>query len=112
MKLKIKVTKEIIMKSRFCMSPNMTTNCAIALAVRDVFPKAEVSMEYIFTEGISSTLIELPKVAQEFINMFDCLTSEGRKQLYPIEFEVEIPERVIASIDINNLGETLELVNG
>jgi hypothetical protein len=110
MKLKIKVTKEIIMKSSNCRFP-VTETCAIALAVRDLFPKAMVAGNCIIVNGYDD-YISLPKAAQEFIETFDFLDSRSREQLSPIEFEVDIPESVIDSIDINNLGETLELING
>ena len=44
MKLEIKVTKEILSKSMFCAgeSDYIQENCAFALAVRDIFPKARI----------------------------------------------------------------------
>ena len=113
MKLKIKVTKEILKASMMCgTKPNDKEwlNCAIALAVRDIFPTAEVygsSIEY----NEDDTLIsELPKIAERFIIRFDSLkdTPKERLKMTPIEFEVNIPDEVIDEIGID---QAIEIIN-
>jgi hypothetical protein len=124
MKLKIKVTKEIIEKAIWCGTESeagyhVSENCAVALAVRDIFPKACVchSVFYPF-EGAMFDAIIIPPKAQDFIKHFDRLADNPEARLYmdPIEFEVDIPDSVIEHIGIDEVkkivekSETLELV--
>jgi len=116
MKLKITVTKDILKKSMTCGTEITTnidnycdilqTNCAIALAVRDIFPKAKVENTIIV---LDTDIISLPKKAREFISTFDMCTPEQRLELPEITFEVEIPQSVIDTIDISSLQK--ELIN-
>lgn len=93
MKLTIKVTKAILMRSMDCgFNPNKvstTRHCAIAEAVRDIFPYAEVTYRgeeddyiagpgalikvWLFKpgEGVGSVLINLPREAYDFMQHFD-----------------------------------------
>jgi hypothetical protein len=71
MKIKIKVTKDILRKSMMCgvaESRGLTEdkytsvgNCAIAVAVRDVFPNAHVYMDGILLLGQD----EVPKTRED-----------------------------------------------
>lgn len=115
--LKIKVTKEILWRSRMCGENDhlMNSNCAIALSVRDVFPKALVEDKiiipfptkevhyYLYKENDLSEVIELPKEATEFINAFDVASPDGRMAMPELEFEVEISDGVIDRINIDSL---------
>lgn len=117
-KLKIKVTKEILEKSAFCGyegpidEDTMGTNCAIALAVRDIFPQAWVAPHIICPFGIKGLThrddIILPQEAQNFIDVFDGYTPELRIQMSELEFEVEIPDTVIEQINISEVTSLLQ----
>jgi|SRR6478609_1597954 len=107
MKLQINVTKEILVKSKMCGFDsvlNAPENCAIALAVRDIFPKAQVSPVTIYTEGVN---ILLPDEAMLFISDFDEANPSEREEMKPFSFEIEIPEAVIERINIDEVREVL-----
>lgn len=136
MKIKIKVTKEILNQSKNCVSaPCMNPgdferrvgtgfNCAISLAVNDLFDMAWVSHESIsigqkyedIFETTHSLSINLPSEARLFIRKFDMLYPEERGGMQPIEFEIYVPDDVIESIGLSEVhrilkeSKTLELV--
>lgn len=117
MKLKIKVTKEVLRKSMFCgtamaESASISDNCAIALAVRDIFPFAQVTPWSIKTNCRLPAIISLPENAKEFIYEFDELSPAKRLLLPELEFEIDLPQEVIDAINIDDIvkSETLELV--
>lgn len=111
-KLRITVTKEILEKTKHCsvFSQYSTTNCAIACAVRDVFPTAKVWANHIapFTDHGKYKSIRLPQEAQDFIEAFDDATAEERVMMKPISFEIEVPDEVIEKINIDELKPLLE----
>jgi|SRR6185437_10205993 len=127
MKLKIKITKEILHKTKYCrVDEGVYKNCAVAIAVRDIFPEAEVGTTFITTNiknestGHFNHLIKLPQSAQEFIQIFDEYGRQGkflhRINMHEHEFEIDVPESVIESIGIEEVkqilssSKTLELV--
>lgn len=107
-KLRITVTKEILEKSKNCRPEFAFAvhNCAIALAVRDIFPTAEVNYDFIGIEGLET--IPLPEAAIDFIEKFDDANSLEREKMDPISFEIEIPDSVINQINIDELKPLLE----
>lgn len=126
-KMKIKVTKEILKKSMWCSTSagigDVVKNCAVALAVRDIFPRAEVGYDLIYTgtEVYRKHFLPLPREVTFFIKDFDLLkyAPEERLKLSELEFEIEIPDEVISNIGNGNIeevktiirnSETLELV--
>lgn len=132
MKLKIKVTKEIIEKAVWCGVEghddvgDASTNCAVALAVRDIFPAARVYTPLWspcvhilpFNDINIKEGIKIPYEAVVFIGRFDRLSDHPEARLYmdPIEFEVEVPESVINKIGIKEAeriifeSKTLEII--
>lgn len=104
--LKIKVTKEILERSKMCGSGNLnpSQNCAIALAVRDIFPDATIGVECIHVGRV----IWLPMEAQKFIERFDRIGPLERLRMEEIEFEVKVPDEVINQINIEELRPLLE----
>jgi hypothetical protein len=122
MKLRIKVTKDILEKSKMCggeSSNRIGENCAIALAVRDIFPNAYVDSRKIHALGYCEdfeAIIYLPQEARDFIDEFDGSTAEGRVKLDPIDFEIELTSTIISKINIDQAKEaiknskTLELI--
>lgn len=118
MKLIIMVTKEILKRSAMCglcpgSEPGLIGhNCAIALAVRDIFPGAYVQPQCILPFGgnpyLGAPKISLPSEAISFISRFDGYTYEGRLRMHEISFEIEVPDSVIERIDISELTPLLE----
>jgi len=104
-KLRINVTKEVLFNARHCTTKRTGENCAIALAVRDIFPNAWVSGSDINPTGIAyyPDRIQLPKSVQTFIEDFDRATSATRIGMSEISFEIEIPDAVLETINIDEL---------
>lgn len=125
-KLKIKVTKDILKKSMMCGTDDqlIVHGCAVALAVREIFPYASVGGDtispYMKAMFNPNHMIELPRSASCFIADFDRLRlqPEKRLDLPELEFEVSLPQSVIDAVNISELeqtlktSETLELVKG
>lgn len=123
MKLKIKVTKKILKESMMCGTSVMGTpqfkpvseSCAVALAVRDLFPEARIGRTFV---QVGEGSFMMPLNATNYIIRFDELWYEPARRLNlpEIEFEVDVPEAVINKIDIAEAteiiknSETLELV--
>ena len=113
--LKIKVTKDILRKAMWCGTGNnqaVSTSCAIALAIRDIFPDAQVS-RHITTWTCKNDIVYIPQSAKDFIQDFDNSTPEERLLLPEFEFEVELSNDIINSINISDIHKsaTLEVVS-
>ena len=113
---KIKITNEILEKSKYCSSYGhelqvVGENCAIAHALKDLFPRVHVSGLYIYPFGFNDSAacselkIELPQIAKDFIRVFDALCNMPavRLRLPELEFEITIPDAVISLVDINEV---------
>jgi|SRR5450631_1908411 len=111
---KIKVTKEILALSKDCGQNELEIigkNCAIALALKDIFPDVFVSGYYIHPFGsddenpMASLEIPFPKIAQDFVRLFDSLSAipSARLMLPEFEFEISIPDEIIAEINIEEV---------
>lgn len=123
-KIKINVTQEILEASKMCgIEPGCVgSNCAVALAVREIFPKAwveDIQILPFFAEGKGINNVDyaiaLPEKAKLFIKTFDTTTPEERIELNPFSFEVELPEIVIDKLaegweEVLKESKTLELV--
>jgi len=123
MKILIKVTKEILQRSMMCgvHDSNVSANCAFSLAMRDLFPKAHCEVSFTGIDGYgfnSKYQIQHTSEMTDFILKFDSLNKhpECRLLLCPQDFEVEIPDKVIEYIGIDQVykilseSKTLELV--
>ena len=124
----IKVTKVVLEKSKYCSSEGhdqqmIGEHCAIAVALKDLFPDVYVSGNNIHPFGFNSQSssynlsIELPQVAKDFIKVFDslCKMPSVRCLLPEFEFDISIPENIIAEIridEIKRLAESGCLVDG
>jgi len=116
---KIKVTKEILERSKGCGAHNdvdkIGNNCAIALAVKDFFPNVFVTAHHIYPFGADESneyihlRIELPKIALDFIKLFDSLRCihKARLSLPEFEFEISIPDEIISHINIDEIENIL-----
>lgn len=123
MKIKIHITKDILKKSMWCGTTNETScvleNCAIALAVRDIFPNAQVSSLYLVFNKLDKenrAKVELLPFTRAYIKLFDNTIPGNRIHLPEYSFEIEVPEEIIDSIGIDEAkrilekSETLELI--
>lgn len=121
MKLKIKVTNEMLERAKHCGAgyKPVNQNCAIALAVRDIFPNAVVCTTMILplggtsTKHDSETVIPNSMETTQFIAMFDGTPWSERSYLPEYEFTITVPDVVIDHINIDDLQkcETMELVS-
>jgi hypothetical protein len=114
--LKISITKELIDQCKDCGSKNegydIGRNCAVAFALRDIFPDAYVTNYYIYpfgTEKEEALKIPLPIIAQQFIKLFDSLIAVPKLRLLLPEFEfnVDVYDEVIEQININEVKELI-----
>lgn len=122
MKIKIKITKEVLKRSMWCgtkndLDMNIGSNCVVACAIVDIFPKAwvyAISIAPFYYGGNTEILIPIPQEASAMINKFDNLymTPEERLNLPEMEFEIDVPNEVIERIDISDIhkSQTLEVV--
>jgi hypothetical protein len=110
--LKISITKKIIEQSKHCGNKNddhtIGKNCAIALALTDIFPNVCVGSYYISIfdyEKEQNLKIPLPIIAQQFIKLFDgfYLTPRLRLLLPEFDFTIDVPDEVIEQINIDEV---------
>jgi len=125
MKILIKITKNILEKSKNCNPKycEVTKNCAIALAIIDILPDVEVSFVEIYVpysyEIEKCIRIPIPIEATKFIREFDRLKDfpEKRMLMPEFSFEIEVPIEIIEKIGISDVykilseSKTLELVS-
>ena len=115
---KITITKEIIAQCKNCGTGNddrrVENNCAIAVALADIFPKVYVTDLYIFPFGIDEDKekdikIPMPAIAQQFIKLFDGFRFTPRLRLIlpAFEFTIDIPDEVIDQINIDDVRELI-----
>lgn len=110
--LKIKVTKDILEKSKWCGRDGkaISFNCAVSLAVRDIFKNGQVDGEYFYPRmgkyyGLG---ILLPHGTQCYVRSFDRSSPSERLHLPEHEFEVSIPDQIVNQINIDELRPLLE----
>lgn len=138
MKIKIKVTKEILQASSMCGYTKETKdkealNCAFSLAVREILPQACVHKEYIipfgtekyneYVEGVPRLItidegererivFRIPEEMGDFISWFDMATPAERLSIHrEPEFELDLPEWVVDNIGDGNLEETKRIIS-
>jgi hypothetical protein len=106
----IRITKKIIDHAKFCGGREKQTigeNCAIALAIKDLFPTAFVSTNHIHPFGFEQAgmSIELPPIARDFIRVFDSLVAMPKVRLILPEFEflISIPDKLVGQINIDEI---------
>lgn len=133
MKIKVKVTEEILRESANygtihigateapygTIGYSLATNCAIARAIREIFPEASVGYAGIhpglLKEG--EPYIDLPMEAASLMIEFDISTPAQRREMTPAEFEIDVPSYVIHRIGISQVykvlseSRTMELVS-
>jgi hypothetical protein len=116
---KIRITKETIEHCKNCGTENsrqdIGSNCAVAFALKDIFPDVYVTDCYIFPFGIDSEKEEnikimMPVIAQQFIKLFDgfYLMPNLRPSLPEFEFIINIPNEVLDHINIDEVKELIK----
>lgn len=112
-KFKINVTKEVLEESKAC-NFMIGQNCAIAKAICRLFPNAWVEksrINFYKNKDLQGNIIAkslLPKIASSFIDDFDTKTPSERVLMEPISFDIEVPDRVINLIPIDDFYRILE----
>lgn len=105
-KIRINITTDVLNKSCFCLEDDLNNNCAIALAIRNIFPAGRVflggdrnfeSLLHITGElcPLQEDIIHLPQKAMDFIMRFDPKDPHERRQMDPISFEIEISDNIL-----------------
>jgi len=122
LQFKIRITRDIIEQCKNCGATNdqfeIGRNCAIALALQDIFPDVYVTNYYIFPFGINDKKradikIMLPVIAQQFIKLFDgfYLMPNLRLLLPEFEFPIDVPDEFIDEINIDEIRELIKIRN-
>lgn len=132
--MRIHVTKDVLNKAKYCAwdkKNNIPTtkdaytgsNCAIAVAINDLFPNSIVSSEEIYFfknkeevdnyyDGYShmkppfATCL-LPEAAIEMIYQFDDSNPVEREQMEPLSFDIEIHDKVLETISLDEVSKAL-----
>ena len=112
MKITVKVTKDVLERSRMCSSGyKIAENCAISLAVRDLFPLALTHNLHCNLLGQHTSMapdtIMLSDEVIWFIRRFDHSTPKERVLMSPFSFEIEVPEYVIEKIGLSQIYKVL-----
>jgi hypothetical protein len=118
---KISITKQILEESKFCSSGKDDVkitgeNCAIANALKYLFPHVYVTGHDIYPFGSNENhiykyfRIELPQIAKDFIRVFDslCRMPRTRTLLPEFEFEISLPDEIIAGVNIDEIKKIAE----
>lgn len=117
MKLQVNLTQQIIIESKNCKN-EPGENCAIANAIRDIFPDAMIGKDKIFFKkrlsepfdfffNAKDQAIQLPLAASIFINEFDNTNPAERVKMKPMSFEINVPDSLIDDIDISEIQDIL-----
>ena len=123
MKIKIKITKAVLRESADC-SPkkhlatgkSVGENCAFAVAVRDLLPRAAVGYTSIFPFGTGyhpdhPSTFSISHEMTEFIKKFDRSSEVERLAFNEEEFELDLPEWVVGKIGDENIEEVKRLIS-
>jgi len=109
-KITVHVTKEVIKMTSGC-SIYDGENCAVAYAIRELFPKAVVfCLEMTFhrkDRHNRSKWAKLPQEVSNFITEFDTNPAH-RHKLSPFSFDIEIPDEALEGIDISEVHRILK----
>jgi len=120
MKLKIKITKEVLEATKMCgtkdfmlkdsIGYSQSGNCAVTYACRKLFLNCYTSDKiYICDEyGQVTKIASLPQIAMDFVWLFDRVTSEKRVKMKPFEFEIELTKEALDLITIDEITKVLE----
>lgn len=112
MRIKISVTKEIYRKAMYCgytaqTIGSLSENCAIALAIRDIAPKARVSISMVTWDLLENLRSILPLEVSEMISLFDTTIPSHRLNLPEFHFFVDFPDELVNEIGLSEVKEIL-----
>src|SRR5688572_26560988 len=112
MKITIHVTKEILERSKDCDFKNgfVSRTCAVANAIREIFPNAQVAGNYMDTwigDDWETRKIPVPTNMLKFIYRFDGASPQERLQMQAESFDIDVPESIIDKIGIDQVNEIL-----
>ena len=117
MELKVKITKDILQRSMMCgndVNPTVT-NCAVVLAVREIFPNAIIDQsDYAPFPTYGVAFYKKNKRFEhdgiDFIIEFDRLKKTPHKRLNLPETTVtlQLTDEIINAIEIDNWKEVIE----
>lgn len=111
-KIQIHITEDVLERSMWCGIGKVpvSTNCAIAVAIRDIFPNAVIGSFIDFGKEFDQNSIITPKVASDFIDRFDSLLHKpyNRLELPEFSFEIEVPDEVVEMINIDEIKRICE----
>jgi hypothetical protein len=118
---KISITNQILEKSKYCSSSISNSkitgeNCAIANALKYLFPDVYVTGHFIYPFAADEQhifkhfRIELPQIAKDFIRIFDslCKMPDTRTLLPEFDFEILLPDEIISEINIDEIKNIAE----
>jgi hypothetical protein len=121
MSFKISITRQILEESKFCATNNNDAkitgeNCAIANALKYLFPDVHVTGHDIYPFGANENhiykyfRISMPQIAKDFIRVFDalCKMPRARMLLPEFEFEISLPDEIIAEVNIDEIKNIAE----
>lgn len=125
MKVLIHVTKEILQASVGCQSN--PRSCAIARAVRDIFPEASVVnfaifpkgthhfndkefMQALIGENVKNVGFPTSLKMYDFIGKFDTCENDDVAKLPETTFEIDIPDWAINMIGDGNIEEVKRII--
>jgi hypothetical protein len=121
MKLKIKITKEVLNATKMCGIDKFklkgsednenSSNCAITYAFRKLFPKCitEETRVILYNDVDETiTIAGLPNIVFDFILLFDGATPNERVKMKPFEFEIELTKEALELITIDEITKVLE----
>lgn len=112
-KITVLITKEVLEKTKMCgLNGNMmelvSQNCAVAYAVRELFPNASVGAGTISLDSSLENKTPLSIKAQNFISAFDFSSAEERVLMPEVSFEIDVPDGVLSDIDISEVQRIVE----
>lgn len=102
--IRVRITKEILEETKDCSEKKgfISQTCAVAVAVKELFPNAQVNGSqldpWIGPPNREERLIELPSHVRKFIQQFDRSTSEERIRMEPISFDIQLTRMIIGAI--------------
>lgn len=120
MKIRIHVTKDVLKESMHCPLSRhigwkdetafdfLKENCAVSLAIRDLFPKAKTYQACVLLDGTFKTRVHFELRVMKYVKAFDDVyTYEERLQLPEMSFEIIVPDEIINQIGIHEVDRIL-----
>lgn len=107
-KVKLKITREILLDTMFWSKDDRSEGCAIDEAIWPVLPNSLTFGDHIrvFTDASlckELAIINLPDEAIDFIIDWDKASPVTRATMPEFSFEIEIPDEVVGTINISKL---------